>query len=138
MGNCHVNLLHFFNIFCHYHSFFFKKEAMNCIFCSLDCMGTCEEWETLTVEWEILTTEIIDGIYDDFLHELAGVKKKGMRKRKREYKNREELKQSKRISMKCLECRYDRKKCDGIPNEKRCSRCSVTTYKVCSFDARIP
>ena len=77
MGNCHVNLLYFFNIFYHYHSFFQKKkEAMNCIFCSLDCMGTCEEWETLTVEWEILTTDIIDGIYDDFLHELAGVKKK--------------------------------------------------------------
>ena len=64
-----------FSHICHYHSFF-KKKTMNCIFCSLDCMGTCEEWETLTVEWEILTTEIIDGIYDDFLHELAGVKKK--------------------------------------------------------------
>ena len=46
-------------------------------------MGTCEKWETLTKEWENLTTDIINGISDSFLHELAGVKKKGMTKRKR-------------------------------------------------------
>ena len=56
---------------------------MNCIFCLLDCMGTCEEWESLTVEWEILTTEIIDGIYDDFLHELAGVLKEKRNEKKK-------------------------------------------------------
>ena len=109
---------------------------MNCIFCSLDCMATCDEWETLTIQWDQITTAIIDGIYDDFLHELSGVKKKGL-KRKRQYKDREGLKQSKRISKKCLECRYSRKKCDGIPHQKECTRCFITSYKICSFDTRI-
>ena len=88
-----------------------------CIFCTSFCNGTCEEWDNLT--------NIMNNIIEDY---------EQTPKKKRRYKNREELMSSEYVSDKCLECRIHRQVCD---KKNICERCSRSKKRECLYDYRL-
>ena len=132
---------------------------MNCIYCYTSCNGTCEEWEKmeLIVEelsetldekettiksdkkcWiKINTNDCFHYKMDDGKTLLCIVLSDELKKKKRIYKKKNELFYSKRVSYKCLECRFDRKKCITNNYYETCNRCAKSKSKKCVYDARL-
>ena len=122
--------------------------SLNASGCQNKCSANNQKSETLdeketTIKsdkkcWiKINTNDCFHYKMDDGKTLLCIVISDELKKKKRIYKKKNELFYSKRVSYKCLECRFDRKKCITNNYYETCNRCAKSKSKKCVYDARL-